>query len=175
VFGDVPLEAVDLMFFAQEGISAEDVIAVLVPEYDPSFGPDCLAKQKEIIRMAKTADGTEIAEGLLPDILRDGARPDCPSEDLPRRLVSFITGYRFLPRRHGNRDFKIIVEFNSEKETKKDDDILPVAHGGSLPAAHTCDNTIKFPALAYDGNREILEQKIDQTLTETEANEFSGK
>jgi hypothetical protein len=130
VFGTIPLEAVDLMFFTQEEMSAEYVIYVLVPKYDPKCGAVLLAKQKEIIRMVETADGNEIAEGLLPDILRAHARPDCPRLDLPRRLVSFVTGYRFLPRRLGNRDFKIIVEFNSDK----DDDILPVAHGDILPA-----------------------------------------
>jgi hypothetical protein len=164
VFGDMPLAAVDRILFAKEGISAEDVIAALFPKYDESLGPDFMAKQKEIIRMVKNADGNEIAEGLLPDILRDRACPDCPTLDLPRRFVYFTTGYMFLPQRDRNRDFKITVEFNDVES----------GSGDSLPVAHTCHNTIKFPGLAYDGNRETLEQNIDQSLAETEgACEFS--
>jgi hypothetical protein len=169
----MPLAAVDRILFAKEGISAEDVIDALVPKYEG--GRKFLAKQKEIIRMVKKADGNEIAEGLLPDILRECARPDCPNLDLPRRFVYFASGYMFLPRRDGNSDFKIIVEFNAVNDCDEEKGALHVAHADSWPAAHTCHNTIKFPARAYDGDRKTLLENIYRSLTDTEnSGEFSA-
>ena len=34
----------------------------------------------------------------------------------------------------------------------------------SLPVAHTCVNTLKFPLLVYDNNAEILREKLRLAL-----------
>lgn len=44
---------------------------------------------------------------------------------------------------------KIKIEFNASEMTDE-----------SLPEAHTCVNTLKFPFLAYDNNSETLREKL---------------
>ena len=44
---------------------------------------------------------------------------------------------------------KIKIEFNASRMTDE-----------SLPEAHTCENTLVFPFLAYDNNSETLREKL---------------
>jgi hypothetical protein len=44
---------------------------------------------------------------------------------------------------------KIKIEFNGHEMTSD-----------SLPVAHTCVNTLKFPHFAYDNNSEVLLEKL---------------
>lgn len=97
-------------------------------------------------------------EGLLVDILRDKCQRD--SEFL-RDFVWFVTGSHYIRQ----SDFKIIVEFNSSEDL--DDN--------TLPSVHTCVNTIKFPVLVYNGDREVLEQKLDMALAHSKACSFDMK
>ena len=92
--------------------------------------------------------------GVLVDVLRDKCRDD--SEFL-RDFVWFVTGSHYIRQ----SDFKILVEFNS-KEMNED----------ALPTVHTCVNPIKFPALVYDNNREVLEQKLDWAMANSKACSF---
>jgi hypothetical protein len=147
------LEAVSRIFFSKEGVvTVEDVIAALKPSYDESVG---LEQQRQIIQMEVDSDGAEICKGLLPDFLRAQGSLD---EDFPRRFTYWCTGQMYVPKREsGGEPFKITVEFNDLESPSPD----------SLPVVHTCTKDLKFPALGYDGNREVLEQKIIQSMDQT--------
>ena len=48
---------------------------------------------------------------------------------------------------------KIKIEFNASRMTDE-----------SLPEAHTCENTLVFPFLAYANNSETLREKLELAL-----------
>ena len=85
-------------------------------------------------------------EGTFVDLLR---KKYDENNEFIREFVWFVTGSYYIRQ----SDFKIIVEFNYG-EFKDEDEY-------SLPVVHTCQNTIKFHALAYDNNSEVLEEKLD--------------
>jgi hypothetical protein len=74
----------------------------------------------------------------------------------PMFIVNFLnlcTGSEFIPDIDAHPEYKIVVEFNSS-ETQ--------AH--HLPVVHTCVNLLKIPAMAYDGDMEIFEEKLKITM-----------
>jgi hypothetical protein len=68
-----------------------------------------------------------------------------------RDFVWFVTGSHYIRQ----SDFHIKLEFNYSENWDED----------ALPMVHTCENTIKFPALVYNNNAEKLEEKLDYAMT----------
>jgi hypothetical protein len=56
------------------------------------------------------------------------------------------------PQRPTDCKFKIVIEFHDEME------------GNALPMAHTCVKVMKFPSSAYDGDKEMLREKLVHAL-----------
>jgi HECT-domain (ubiquitin-transferase) len=71
-----------------------------------------------------------------------------------RDFLCFCTGLAYLPDVSVHTDFKITIEFNMDECDEE-----------SLPVAHTCVKTIKFPYQAYGGNKEKLKHKLGLSLT----------
>jgi hypothetical protein len=66
----------------------------------------------------------------LPDLLR------VENPEFLKQFVDFVTGSSFVPKYTDG--YKIKVEFNMIESPNAD----------SLTVAHTCENTLKLPALA---------------------------
>jgi hypothetical protein len=79
----MPLEAVGRIVFTKEDVTAEDVIAVLEPEYD-YYKEGAVQTQEKVIKIVHRGDGSKGAEGILPDLLRDRAKSDV---EFPRKFV----------------------------------------------------------------------------------------
>ena len=143
--GLIPLEGIKQLFFSDNVFHVNDVINALYPQYDDFDSGILVLNQKRILRIHKK---TKKRKGILVRILRDRCKD--PDSDFLRDFVWFATASKFIQR----STLKITVEFNY---TESNDE-------HSLPVAHTCSNVLKLPALAYDGNREILEQKLDESI-----------
>ena len=154
-FSVIPLEAVKKLLFDSGGYDLEFILSRMEPtQYyrKRETNPTVYIENKD--KTFRVSSNPNEREGILVDVLRDKCRDD--SEFL-RDFVWFVTGSHYIRQ----SDFKILVEFNS-KEMNED----------ALPTVHTCVNTIKFPALVYDNNREVLEQKLDWAMANSKACSF---
>ncbi|KAL7570950.1 hypothetical protein ACA910_002580 [Epithemia clementina (nom. ined.)] len=140
----ISLAEMDSLFFSKLPTRADDVIQALHPEYD--------VKEKAVgtieyqTKMLSINEGR--VEGLLVDLLRKKEAEG--NKTFSADFVEFATGARFIPQGGA----KILIEFNSGEEGYKGVE-------NSLPVAHTCVRTIKFPATAYEGDLVKLEKKFD--------------
>jgi hypothetical protein len=140
----MPLGAVQELLFCEQDFDVEDVIDDLEPLYDRNEDyVHLIVSQLAILSINDKGKRS----GILVDLLRD--RCESNNEFL-RDFVWFITGSSFIQR----STLKMTVEFNYTESRSFD----------SLPVAHTCVKTLKLPGLAYDGNRELLEQKLDISI-----------
>jgi hypothetical protein len=141
-FRVIPREALTTLLFCDQKFTVDDVIRALDPIYGYINNEDTsICGQQMILSICHE---TNDRCGVLVDVLRDR----CVSNN--DFLIDFVwctTGSKFISQ----PAFTITIEF-SYKESKDPD---------SLPVAHTCAHTLKFPGLAYDGNRETFEQKLD--------------
>eukprot|EP00934_Nitzschia_sp_Nitz4_P006706 Nitzschia sp. Nitz4//scaffold240_size29840//12430//15293//NITZ4_008018-RA/size29840-augustus-gene-0.27-mRNA-1//1//CDS//3329543750//6696//frame0 len=67
-----------------------------------------------------------------------------------------VTGMSYIPDVAYNKDFNIKIEYNASEMGGGNSDLLPVIH--------TCDNTMKLPANAYNGDIEVFERMLQQTM-----------
>ena len=142
----MPLEAVNKMIFSKLGVNAEDLLSVMEVSYDDELGPEVKENQEKILRIEGSGDEKH-ASGALADLLRDREKSD---PDYARTFLFFVSGYQAVPM----EGFKITVEFN----------ILESGDVASLPVAHTCVSTLKLPGLAYEGDSNVLEEKLDKVI-----------
>jgi hypothetical protein len=166
-FRHAPLHGLDQLIFCKYEVEPDDLIATL--DIVTNFGDLCDDAKIEILQ-ANISRVLHLAEdgtwaGHFPDLIRDRYRTD---KQFPQKVLYFATGHKCI-RVHDD-DFKLMVEFNVNPEfnvkTKKFDPDW-------LPMGHTCGFTLKFPAQAYDGDRETLEKKLDQSLAEVAGAEFT--
>ena len=122
---------------------------MLEVKYDRTQEGALIENQKKILGKDKDNDGRWV--GALPDLIREVT-------GLHRRLLHFATGYFYAPF----GETKLKVEFN-DKESPSE---------GSLPVAHTCENTVKLPAKAYGGDVKIFKQKLMTALNYYQAIPF---
>jgi hypothetical protein len=147
-FLGIPSEVIDAMLFAKQGVKAEDVISALTVDYIDSY---YIEMKRTVARIEN--DGT--VSGHLPDLLR---RKESEDPDFATKFVEFATGCPYLPHYRSHPDFKITIEFNRD-ESKHDD---------SLIVSHTCVKTVKLPGKAYNGDMEKLEQKLMESIENSE-------
>jgi len=81
------------------------------------------------------------------------------SSDHLSLFVFFCTGYYYLPHRNPSapESFAIYVEFNFAEMPDEE----------SLPVAHTCQNLLKLPGMAYENNDEVFWQKLTTSMAHT--------
>jgi hypothetical protein len=123
------------MVFDQEGLFR--FIRFKQDEYEPSVS--------EVYSETQALFQSEFAR-LFGEKLEDD--PSFVSE-----FVSLCTGSSFIPDVDFHPDYCIQVEFNASEMTPE-----------SLPTLHTCDNLMKIPALAYDGDMEVFQEKLAITM-----------
>lgn len=129
----IPLEYIDIMFFAKQYIRANDIISVLDVKYHTKDGneetiPGARETQELVVKLEQDGAYT----GFLPDLLRRKERDD---PEFLTKFVHFVTGSSFVP--HDSK-YKIIVEFNFDESTSSE----------WLAVSHTCVNTLRLPGFA---------------------------
>lgn len=149
LFERVSLERVNRLLFMSNKFESESVVAALAPHYEDEA---CVGKEVRINQervLAVRSDGKRT--GVLVDVIRQEASKN---EDFLRQFVFFVSGHSFFPA----SSFKMTVEFNSIESADQD----------QLPEAHTCDNVVKFPGTAYNGDARVLAEKLLLALECTE-------
>ncbi len=144
-FKIMPSWRVDDLLVGTATFDVEDVILALHPVYvdekEFSDHPDVRARidlQKQVLR--KT--GMNKPEGVLVDVIHSLAQAD---SKFLARFVLFVTGYDYLPVQ-----VPIKVEFNfKDMPTNK-----------WRPMAHTCEHVLKFPGLAYNADKEHIQENL---------------
>lgn len=153
-FGAMPLEALNYLLFCNHIIKPGDLIRALVPDYNmPEGDPHFTGNECQHSVLSVKGDGTK--EGILVDLLMDS------DEEFLRDFLSYATGYQYMP---SSDSFCITVEFNYKEMTFE-----------SLPVAHTCDFVLKLPGQGYDGNLEVLKQKLDLSFDLVKAYRYDMK
>jgi len=151
LFTGCPLDGINRIIFLKQTVEIDDVISILTPDYSEGVDPILLEAQKSVLRLNVY---TGKAEGVLVDVI------DRLAQERPfflNEFIRFVSGYDFIP----HTGFQIKVEFNPQE--------MGADH---LPVSHSCDNTLKFPGQAYDGNAEILEKNLLTSLRCTAQGEF---
>jgi hypothetical protein len=149
----VPLEAIEATLFAIQKVTTEMLFdgegAFRFIEFGSvsGFGDDmgadpCLSQTQELLKKRM--------EKLFKEKAESGKSSDSA---FLGDFVEFCTGQSYLPHLDYNSKFRISVEFNAD-EMKK----------GNWPEAHTCDNVLKLPSVAYDGNIEEFEENLNNSL-----------
>jgi len=143
----IPISDAMVQFiFAQPEIEVEDLLNILVMESVPSNRNEENKQEKELILMETQK---KFFNEVLPEIIKDWNYVE------RRKFVRVCTGFDGIPYESSqgrqSNQFRITIEFNAEEETR---------HKDSLPAFHTCDNVMKLPFEAYDGSREIFQEKL---------------
>lgn len=143
-FAVMPIEAVNILLFSRQEITAEHVIESLCPVYkdrnDNVFAGN--GNQKAVLEVYEEQGKKTV--GLLTDILKENG------QDFLHGFVRFATGLQYIPRER----FQIWVEFNYNQ--LKDE--------ASLPQSHSCDQILVLPGDAYNGKIETLQKKLQQTV-----------
>jgi HECT-domain (ubiquitin-transferase) len=138
------------LLFSEESYDLDFVLSQMEPNYVESTSLGVhhetnLEKQKDVFRVSSES---KERQGIFVDILCDKCQENA------KYLLDFVwlvTGSIYIRR----SDFRIIVEFNFDE----------CADPTSIPEVHTCENTIKFPGLAYDGNHKMLEEKLEYAMS----------
>jgi hypothetical protein len=157
------MDAIQLMFFSSSEVTVDRLIEALNYYTDKELLDDDDREQMESLKQTQDIifriDKDGVRHGALPELLRMKA----VSKSDPGYLVkflSFFTGYTCLP----NYKFSILIQFAKyhDSEGGRDgDDISDEA----LPTAHTCNvGTMTLPATAYNGSKEVLEQKLSKAF-----------
>jgi hypothetical protein len=159
LFSVIPLEAVKKLIFDDGRYDLDFVLSRMIRVeilWKEEISAGVYNEMHDL--MFRISPNSQEREGVLVDVLRDKCREN--SEFL-REFVWFVTGSHYIRQ----SEFKINVEFNS-KENLSDN---------ALPIVHTCENTLKFPALVYKNDREVLEQKLDLAIANSKACSFDMK
>jgi HECT-domain (ubiquitin-transferase) len=151
-FAALSLEATQRLLFCHWDIDAMHVVSALEPDYE-----ERVPKHVENQRKMLSKNGPHGATGILVELL-------CASDQkFLQDFVWFATGHMYLPQ----RKFTITVEFNSREDRFKSE--------FALPAAHSCDMLVKFPAKAYDASREVLKEKLIKSIAHALVSKFDMK
>jgi HECT-domain (ubiquitin-transferase) len=154
-FAAMPLEATNRLLFCHWDIDPMDVVCALKPDYEAGV-PKHVENQHKVLSKNGLHGAVE-TQGILVDLL-------CSSnQKFLQDFVWFATGHMYLPQ----RKFTITVEFNSREERFKSE--------FALPAAHSCDMIVKFPAKAYDASQEVLKQKLTLSIEDSLVTKFTMK
>jgi len=148
--GRAPAEVIRRMFLSMPSCNVQNVINCLKPKYTEDF-PQFVGWQKQLLRVS---DGGE-PEGLLPDVLKIMCQDD---PDVAGTFVFFATGMRYIP--YQDDEFRILIEFTFSAPTGEDRDVTE----DLLPWAHTCPRDVCFPGFAYQGDANILREKMSKVL-----------
>jgi hypothetical protein len=149
-FSVIPLEAVKKLLFddATGRYNLDFVLSRMEPIHEfGDFKIDTKAYIDTQNQFFRVSSNLKDREGTLVDVLR---KKCADNKEFIGDFVWFVTGLHTIRQ----SDFKIIVEFNYSENM----------HDDSLPIVHTCENTIKFPALVYNNNAEKLENKLDYAM-----------
>ena len=149
LFSMMPLEAVKKLMFDFGGYDLDFVLSRMKPTqaYKEEETDTTVYRESQDRMFRVSSNSSKEREGVLVDVLRDKCSEN---SDFLRDFVWFVTGSQYIRR----SDFHILVEFNSKEGLDYE----------SLPIVHTCVNTIKFPVLAYNNDREVLETKLDMAM-----------
>mmetsp|Transcript_11510 Transcript_11510/g.16719 ORF Transcript_11510/g.16719 Transcript_11510/m.16719 type:complete len:262 (+) Transcript_11510:1348-2133(+) len=150
-FSVLPFEVVSKLAFSIPDMSADDVIAVLKPEYSD----EQIAKEEQEF----------FFHNILKQFLKDKAEEEQEENkkkfdvdtSFLSQFVKFCTGLNYLPYRISNPEYSIVIEFNSFQCTPED-----------LPVAHTCENTMKIHGSVYNNDREKFEGKLMMAIESTD-------
>jgi hypothetical protein len=144
----MPLEAVEAILFASQKVTTEMLFdgagGFRFIEFKSALGFDddmeaCLSQTQELLKKRMKKLFREKAE----------SRKSTDSAFL-RNYVEFCTGLSFLPDLDSNPQFRMYVEFNKKEMLEE-----------NWPVAHTCNNVLKLPSTAYDGNIEKFEEMLN--------------
>ena len=141
-FSPFSLETVEILILATRQYSANDLLSKLVPVYSDDCDNILRETQEKLF-----------CQGLR-DILIKWEQTD-PMK-LPQ-FVQFCSGRSFLSTDPGSY-FKIKVAF--EIQTVEENSSSPAR----LPESHTCESQLSLPSEAYDGDVEVLEEKLTKAL-----------
>lgn len=108
--------------------------------------------QKQLLRIqAENSDPV----GHLPDILKK----ICQDEpDMAGTFVFFATGMRCIP--YQDDSFRILIDFTFCSPHAEDGDVTE----DMLPWTHTCPRDVCFPGFAYNGDANMLQEKLSKAL-----------
>ena len=143
----MPLAVLNSMLFSKLTVKAEDIISALKVQYDVSWGPLAKESQEKILTVEEFRDEKSVS-GALPELLRRREKLD---PDFARKFLFFASGYWYVPV----EGFRILIEFNRSESVSAD----------SLPVSRTCVCTLVLPGLAYEGDPDILEEKLDLSMS----------
>lgn len=141
-FADIPFESIEKLILSNHEYSADDLLSKIVPIYSDD-GDILLRETQEKL----------FSQGLR-DILSKWETTD--PEKLPQ-FVQFCSGRSFLPI-DPRSNFKIKVAFEIQAVDGSS------SSADRLPESHTCESRLSLPSKAYDGDVEVLEEKLSQAL-----------
>lgn len=139
----------DELLFGRNVFNAEDVIALLVPDYADwravtidSETEDRFKIQQKTLRINEQKK----AEGIFVNVLRSMGENN---QDFLATFVLFVTGYDYLPV-----SITITVEFNHDESRSNE----------FLPVSHTCVHVLKLPGLAYNADEDLIRTRLTMSL-----------
>jgi HECT-domain (ubiquitin-transferase) len=147
-FSVIPLEAVKRLLFDDAGYDLDFVLSRMDPISE--FGKYKIERKGYLDTQNlffRVSSSLRDREGTFVELLR---KKCAENKEFIRDFVWFVTGSYYIRQ----SDFKITLEFNYSEKWDEN----------ALPMVHTCDNTIKFPALVYDNNAEALEEKLEYAM-----------
>ena len=148
-FSVIPLAAVKRLLFDDAGYDLDFVLSRMKPIHE--FGKSKIDKtgylETQNLFFKVSSENLKDREGTFVDLLR---KKYSINNSFIRDFVWFVTGSYYIRQ----SDFHIKLEFNYSENWDED----------ALPMVHTCENTIKFPALVYNNNAEKLEEKLDYAM-----------
>jgi hypothetical protein len=153
----VPLEAVNKILFSKNKLTIEDFL-------------DENGSHRILVSVVEGHE-KDIYDRLVPeniDLLMSGIgkflrKKSLSDNNFLGTFLSYCTGQSFIPDLGcPESSFKVTVEFNFS-EMDKD----------SWPVAHTCDNVLKLPGTAYDGNAETFASKLEKAMAYSAEASFS--
>ena len=129
--------------------NAEDVIALLVPDYADWRAKIIDSETEDRFKIQKNAlriNEQKKAEGAFVNVLRSmGA----DNQEFLATFVLFVTGYDYLPV-----SITITVEFNHSESPKNE----------LLPESHTCVHVLKLPGWAYNADEDLIRTRLTKSL-----------
>lgn len=143
----MPLAYVNRLFFASHKFKACKLKGILTSEYSE----DQTLKETQVL----------LVENVLPEILDDWEKKEVKSREGDSMLNAFLfhcTGQTYLPDPKVEPDFKIKVVF--EVSTGEGQS----SSASRLPEVHTCVKWLSLPLEAYNGDREIFEEKLSKSI-----------
>mmetsp|Transcript_17485 Transcript_17485/g.39479 ORF Transcript_17485/g.39479 Transcript_17485/m.39479 type:complete len:163 (+) Transcript_17485:2351-2839(+) len=144
----IPIEEAMIKFiFAKSQIEAIDLIDILKMDVQPK-------DENNPENFSAPNDRLELFNKVIPEIIEEWTYKE------RRDFVKLCTGFDAIPfvipkeESDDSNAFKITIEFNEIEEKSPDD----------LPIFHTCDNVMKIPFSAYEGNKQVFLSKLQISI-----------